>query len=390
MQKDIRALWVLMKREFRILSGRWLYWFVMVVAPMFCFLFFMDLLKDGLPTNLPIAVVDEDNTAMSRQLVRTLNSFAQSEVAMQTTSFKEAREAMQKSEVYGIFHIPADFRRDISTGKEPVISFYTNDTYFLPASLVYKDMRTQTSLANGAVQQTLLLAKGEGGPLLSARLMPVALDSHPLNNPWLSYSVYLANFLLPAFLCMFVMFMTAYSIGEEVKRGTSRKWLEMGRNSIVLSLMGKLIPQAVVFICMGMFYLSLLYVYARFPLNSGFFPMFLGMVMMVLASQGVALFLTGLVRRNRIALSACALWGVLAFSICGFTYPVRSMPFLVQAMSNLFQMRHYLLIYIDQALNGLDMIYSWQSYSALLVFMLLPLLVLRKLKLDLLKFKYMP
>lgn len=151
---------------------------------------------------------------MSRQLVRTLNSFAQSEVAMQTTSFKEAREAMQKSEVYGIFHIPADFRRDISTGKEPVISFYTNDTYFLPASLVYKDMRTQTSLANGAVQQTLLLAKGEGGPLLSARLMPVALDSHPLNNPWLSYSVYLANFLLPAFLCMFVMFMTAYSTGK--------------------------------------------------------------------------------------------------------------------------------------------------------------------------------
>ena len=111
---------------------------------------------------------------------------------------------------------------------------------------------------------------------------------------------------------------------------------------------------------------------------------------MVLASQGVALFLTGLVRRNRIALSACALWGVLAFSICGFTYPVRSMPFLVQAMSNLFQMRHYLLIYIDQALNGLDMIYSWQSYSALLVFMLLPLVVLKKLKLDLLKFKYMP
>ena len=53
-------------------------------------------------------------------------------------------------------------------------------------------------------------------------------------------------------------------------------------------------------------------------------------------------------------------------------------------------MRHYLLIYIDQALNGLDMIYSWQSYSALLVFMLLPLVVLKKLKLDLLKFKYMP
>lgn len=105
MQKDIRALWVLMKREFRILSGRWLYWFVMVVAPMFCFLFFMDLLKDGLPTNLPIAVVDEDNTAMSRQLVRTLNSFAQSEVAMQTTSFKRQGRPCKRAKctVFSIF-----------------------------------------------------------------------------------------------------------------------------------------------------------------------------------------------------------------------------------------------------------------------------------------------
>ena len=91
-----------------------------------------------------------------------------------------------------------------------MLSFYTNDTYFLAGSLLYKDMRMQSNLANGVVRRTLLLAKGEGGPLLAAKLMPIVLDTHPLNNPWLSYAVYLANFLLPAFLCMFVMFTTVY------------------------------------------------------------------------------------------------------------------------------------------------------------------------------------
>ena len=180
----------------------------------------MDLLKDGLPKKLPVAVVDEDNTTTSRSLVRSLNTFAQTDVVMRTVNFSEAREALQRGDVYGIFYIPADFRRDASTGKEPVLSFYTNDTYFLAGSLLYKDMRMQSNLANGAVQQTLLLAKGEGGPLLAAKLMPIVLDTHPLNNPWLSYAVYLANFLLPAFLCMFVMFTTVYSIIEEIKRGT--------------------------------------------------------------------------------------------------------------------------------------------------------------------------
>ena len=235
-----------------------------------------------------------------------------------------------------------------------------------------------------------MLAKGEGGPLLAAKLMPIVLDTHPLNNPWLSYAVYLANFLLPAFLCMFVMFTTVYSISEEIKRRTSREWLEAGNGSIIVALMGKLVPQALIFTAMGMLALSMLYGYAHFPLNSGFFPMFLAMVLMILASQCFALFVTGITRRSRIALSACALWGVLSFSICGFTYPVRSMPELAQIGSNLFQMRHYFLIYVDQALNGIPMIFSWQSYAALMVYLFLPIFILPKLKLDLLEFKYLP
>ena len=52
----------LMKREFRRLASRRIYWFILILAPAFCFIFFADLLKQGLPMKLPIAVVDEDNT----------------------------------------------------------------------------------------------------------------------------------------------------------------------------------------------------------------------------------------------------------------------------------------------------------------------------------------
>ena len=363
---------------------------MMLIAPVFCFLFFMDLLSEGLPFRLPVAVVDQDNTATSRSLVRSLNTFAQMEVVMRTADFREAREALQKGDVYGIFYIPADFRRDASVGGEPTLSFYTNDTYFLAASLLYKDMRVLGSLANGSVQQTLLLAKGEGGPTLAAKLMPIALDTHPLGNPWLSYSIYLANFLLPAFLSMFVMLTTAYSFIKETKRRTAGEWLRLGNGSVVVALTGKYLTQGLIFVLMGTLCLSVLYGYGQFPMNSGFFPMFLAMVMTVLASQGFALFVSGLVSRSRIALSACALWCVLSFSICGFTYPVRSMPLLAEWASNLFLMRHYFLIYIDQALNGISMAYSWQNYAALLVFALLPLFVLRKLKRNMADNRYLP
>lgn len=389
LRENINILFILMGREIRRLASRRIYWFAMILAPAFCFLFFADLLKQGLPQKLPVAIVDEDNTSMSRQLSRSLDAFAQTGIVMRTSDFTEARKAMQKGEVYGIFHIPLDFRRDVSTGETPLISLYTNDTYILPGSLVYKDMRLQSALANGAVQRTLLLAKGQGNSQLQAKLMPVTVDVNPLNNPWVSYAIYLASVLMPAFVCMFAMFTVTFSIGEEIKNGSSREWLRIGNNSIILALLGKLLPQTIIFIITGLLYLSILYGYLRFPLNSGLFPMFLAMTLLVVSSQALAIFITGLAPRNRIALSACALWGVLSFSISGFTYPVPSMPQLMQIGSNLFPVRHYYLLYVDQALNGIDMAYSWQPYMALVLFMLLPALVLPKLKLDLLKHRYL-
>ena len=385
----VSSLWALMKREVRILASRRIYWFILIFAPLFSFLFFMDILKEGLPADLPVAVVDRDNSTTSRALARSLNTFAQSEVKIRTADFGEAREAMQRNEVYGIFYIPENFAREAAAGKEPLISFYTNDSYLLAGSLLYKDMRMQAGLANGSVQQTLLLAQGTDASLLPAKLSPIALDVHPLNNPWLSYNIYLSNLLLPAFLCMFVMFMTCFSISDEIKRKSSREWLQMGNNSIILSLLGKLLPQTLIFAVLGALMMSVLYFYQSFPLNNGFFPLFLAMIMVILASQAIALFATGCTRRSRISLSVCALWGVISFSICGFTYPVDAMPVLARVASYLFPLRHYYLIYVDQALNGIPIIYSWVNYAFLAAFFVLPLFILPKLKLDMLKFTYL-
>ena len=95
-------------------------------------------------------------------------------------------------------------------------------------------MRLQAALANGAVQQTVLLAKGWGGPLLKARLSPITVDTFPLNNPWISYAIYLASILMPAFVFMFAMFTATYSISQETKEKTAADWLRRSNDSIVL------------------------------------------------------------------------------------------------------------------------------------------------------------
>ena len=81
---------------------------------------------------------------------------------------------------------------------------------------------------------------------------------------------------------------------------------------------------------------------------------------------------------------------VLSFSMCGLSFPAMAMHPVLQGLANLFPLRHYFLIYVDQALNGYPMIYSWINYVALLIFMMLPFFVVHRLKEALIYYKYVP
>lgn len=113
-------------------------------------------------------------------------------------------------------------------------------------------------------------------------------------------------------------------------------------------------------------------------------------LLLVVASQMCGVFMVGIFPTPRLALSFASLWGVISFSISGFTYPVMAMHPTLQAVSNLFPLRHYFLIYVDQALNGYSMFYSWKSYLALLLFIFLPFLIIRRLKNALKTYTYIP
>ena len=384
------ALYHVAKRECHRLVSRPLYLFCMVIAPLFCYVFFTTLMASGLPTDLPVGAVDLDNSNTSRKLLRNLDAFSQTGIVEQYNSVNEARHAMQQGKIYGFFYIPAHLSAEAQSQRQPTLSFYTNNSYLIAGSLLFKDMKMMGELASGSAARSVLYAKGATESQAMAFLQPIVIDTHPLNNPWLNYSVYLCNTLLPGVLMLMIFMITVYSIGVEIKDRTAREWLRTGNNSIYISLVGKLLPHTVIFTIMGIFYNVYLYGYLHFPCNSGIFSMIFATLFLVLASQSLGVVMIGAFPSLRLGLSFASLWGVISFSISGFTFPVMAMHPVLQALSNLFPLRHYFLIYVDQALNGYSMAYSWINYMALLIFMMLPFLVIHRLKKALIYYKYMP
>lgn len=378
------------KREVLRIAVRPLYLFCMIIAPVFCYLFFTTLMANGLPTDLPAGVVDLDNTSTTRNIIRNLDAFQQTHIVAHYPSVMEARKAIQRGEIYSFYYIPEGTTEATLASRQPKVSFYINYSYLIAGSLLYKDQRTISELAAGAVGRATLYAKGATEDQAMAFLQPIVIDTHALNNPWLNYSVYLCNTLFPGILMLLIFLTTIYTLGEEVKNGTGRELMHLADNSITKVLIGKLLPHTLVFFVIAVFYNVYLYGYLHYPCHSGIFPMLLAGLLLVLSSQAFGVFLFGLFGSFRLALSAASLWGVISFSISGFTFPVMAMHPTLQALCVLFPLRHYYLLYVNFALNGYPLIYAWQAVAALLVFLLLPFLVLKKLRTILLQYVYVP
>lgn len=376
------------RREIRIITRDRIYLLSMVIAPVLCAVFFLSLMDSGLPKKLPVAVVDRDDTPVSRSITRQMDAFQQSEVVLRTTDFGQARRAMQRGEIYAILVLPEGLSRDVIRGDQPKITYYTNNTFLIAGSLLYRDLRMMSVLASGAAQLQVGTAKGQSEAQILASVQPIVIDTHPLGNPWLNYSVYLSNVLLPGVLGLIIFITTVYSIGTEIKYGGSRKLLAASGGSVSVALAGKLLPHTAIFYAMGSAILIVMYGIIGFPHLSGIWPMLLLMLLFVLAAQALGIVMIGLLPDFRLGISFASLWGVISFSISGFTFPVDAMHPVLQSLANLFPLRHYFLVYVDQALNGLPLSYSAGQLAWLAGFCLLPLPLLGRLKNTLQHAKY--
>ena len=108
----------------KILWKNPIYLCCMIVFPLLTMLFFTTLLDEGVPQEMPVGVVDLDNTSTSRALVRRLDGFQSSRVVAHYASVAEARHAMQENEIYGFLYFPKGTTDNLLSARRPKISFY--------------------------------------------------------------------------------------------------------------------------------------------------------------------------------------------------------------------------------------------------------------------------
>lgn len=378
------------RRECRILSSNPIYFFCMVVFPICVAIMFTSLMKEGQPLDMPVGIVDLDNTSTTRSMVRKLDAFQNSHVVAHYSSMEEARQAIQQNKIYAFLYIPKGTTDKLLSSRQPKISFYYSSTSITAGALLFRDLKTISTLGSAAVGQNTLSAKGYTAEQISTFLQPIVIDLHPLNNPWINYNIYLSNMLVPGVFMLFIFLITAYSIGTELKFKRSQELMKVAGNDIYVAIIGKCLPQTLIFLIIFYGYMYYVFGILAFPHPGGVGVILLLGLLSVLAAQGFGVFAFGLMPSLRMSMSICSLWAVLSFTTSGAAFPLSAMDGALEALSQLFPLRHYYMIYQICIFNGYPLHIAWFNWMALGLFIVLPLFVMRNIRKAMLEYVYIP
>jgi len=177
----------------RVLADRSVFSMLMI-APVFYGVFYPQPYLGQLVRKIPIAVVDDDRSALSRRLIQTLDADEAISVAVRAPALDVAQEALFARQVFGIVEFPPDTEREVLKGNAARVPAYVDSAYFIIFN------RTLQGILEGAADTNITNASrgnrqdGAAVKLALAAQSPIEMLMEPLYNPTGGY----ASYVVPA------------------------------------------------------------------------------------------------------------------------------------------------------------------------------------------------
>ena len=367
-------------REWRRMTSRRIFFGAAVVLPLFLLFFMATIFGDGQMTRLPIGIVDGDNTATSRSIVRSMAAVPTFDVVRLYADEAEARAAVSRREVYGYLSIPPRFEEATMRGMGATLCYYYHYALLAVGGEVMSAFETALIPVRMApiVDEAVMLGATEEN--IENFLLPMTSDDHALYNPSLDYAEYLA---VPIFYIMFqilILLVTLYTVGNERKQGSGADWLAVSGGNMLRAIVGKLLPYTLIFCLEAMLANMVFFRWVHIPMAGDMGLFALATVLFIVATQSVAVILYALFPVLSLVISVVSMVGSLGATLSGLTFPLSAMSPVVQWVAKLFPVRHFTeamqcMVYFD---GGFGV--CWPQLAVLCLFPLLAVVLLPRLK----------
>ena len=367
------------KREISKIKSNKFLMVMLFIAPIVFSIIVIWTFSAGIPKNLPIAVLDLDNSDITRTITRAIDSTPSAKVRYKVENYNQGYDLIKEGKVYAIIVYPQNFKKDLNRNNTPKIVYYYNNQMILIGSIITKDIQSTVMTLTKSVDAQIRMKKGLAKDPTLSKINLIRVDEKIKSNPYLNYSYFLSYAAVAHVFQIFAVLLAVWTLGIEFKEGTTKEWLKEADNSIISAAFGKLsVYLIVLLIQMFIVYGGYVIIYGA-PFEGNILFTIFSSGIFLLAYQLMGLAFVAVLSNLRFAMSVGAFYTSLGFSLAGMTFPNMGMPLFTRFYSSLLPVRPYVNLLIDQAMKGFmlkyDLIYLfWIMAIGLLGTMLVPLL----------------
>lgn len=347
--------------------------FMYFIIPLFVGFFVYSTISKALIVDIPIGIVDLDNSSESRNLIFDINSSSVLKIAKQYGSIKEAKNDIASKNIYALVVIPNHFEANIKKHIAPEVAIYYNTQLVFigkniqsALTLVFKNKDAKLNFTrNIADSKNTTLALGK-----SIEFMPKIIS---LYNPHSNFSQFLLTAILPCSWQLFIILcMIALIAHDERDAGFIKNKINR-LDSIHKHLAVKFLINTIIFFVWWLIMNNVFYA-LDYPNNGSFYILVLNAIITIFAYNSIGLFIYALIRSHIRSISIAAFYSAPSLAFLGITYPLNSMDLFPTFWSSILPIMRYMQVYIEQANYGLDPIYSLRLIIANLPFLLFGIL----------------
>lgn len=367
------------KREISKIKSNKFLMVMLFIAPIVFSIIVIWTFSAGIPKNLPIAVLDLDNSDITRTITRAIDSTPSAKVRYKVENYNQGYDLIKEGKVYAIIVYPQNFKKDLNRNNTPKIVYYYNNQMILIGSIITKDIQSTVMTLTKSVDAQIRMKKGLAKDPTLSKINLIRVDEKIKSNPYLNYSYFLSYAAVAHVFQIFAVLLAVWTLGIEFKEGTTKEWLKEADNSIISAAFGKLsVYLIVLLIQMFIVYGGYVIIYGA-PFEGNILFTIFSSGIFLLAYQLMGLAFVAVLSNLRFAMSVGAFYTSLGFSLAGMTFPNMGMPLFTRLYSSLLPVRPYVNLLIDQAMKGFmlkyDLIYLfWIMVIGLLGTMFVPLL----------------
>lgn len=312
------------------------YIFLVCLWPFIDCLFLGGIYFFGNVKNMPIAVIDNDNTKISRTITRYFNTSYAFDVFYRINNFDELKQLIIENKVAMGLYIPKNTQKNIKKFIPVNIGFYIDGSNYLTANLSEIEGSNILTTINVGLRAAMMKKKGIQSRQVNDMALPIKNDTSKLFNPSYNYGYFLTPGLWISILGQLLLMFGALTIGKELEQ----------KKFAIKNILGFILAKLFVYSMISLVYIEILFriFFPAFliPFDGNTFGAVILSMLFIIATILLGMSLAALTGNRIDALKGCLLIGAPAFLLSGYTWPLEQMPVLLRTISNFIPLTPYL------------------------------------------------